>query len=61
MKIHRIGKKIRLLYVVAPDGLPQAEFRIYHHDPEAFDLYEIGAPVFVGWNARDLKIFKATA
>ena len=51
----------RLLYVVVPDGLPQAEFRIYHHDPEAFDLYEIGAPVFVGWNARDLKIFKATA
>ncbi|MFV0333935.1 MAG: ABC transporter ATP-binding protein [Tropicimonas sp.] len=51
----------RLLYVAALDGLPEVEFRIYHHDPDAFDLYDIGAPVSIGWNARDMKIFKSTA
>ncbi|SFC22728.1 ABC transporter ATP-binding protein [Tropicimonas isoalkanivorans] len=61
-KIHDvIFEGERLLYVAALDGLPGVEFRIYHHDPDAFDLYDIGAPVMIGWNARDMKIFKSVA
>ncbi|RYH06193.1 ABC transporter ATP-binding protein [Tropicimonas sp. IMCC6043] len=51
----------RLLYVAESDRLPGVAFQVYHHDTEAFDLYEIGAQVTIGWNARDMKIFKSTA
>ncbi|MCR4266535.1 ABC transporter ATP-binding protein [Nitratireductor sp. ZSWI3] len=49
----------RLLYVVEADALPGIAFHIYHHDPESFDLYQIGAPAAIGWNAQDMKIFNA--
>ena len=51
----------RLHYIVTCDRLSGAEFQVYHHDPRAFDLYRIGAPVAIGWTAKDLKVFKATA
>ncbi|MFD1881933.1 ABC transporter ATP-binding protein [Paracoccus pacificus] len=50
----------RLLYVVHSPDLPATEIRIYHHDPAAFDLFEVGSDVSIGWNARDLKIFRKT-
>jgi putative spermidine/putrescine transport system ATP-binding protein len=46
----------RLLYVVHAPAL-DATLQIYHHDPEDYALFEIGEPVEVGWNARDLLIF----
>jgi putative spermidine/putrescine transport system ATP-binding protein len=47
----------RLLYVATADDLPGVEIRIYHHDPDAFDLFAVGAPITIGWTARDMKIF----
>ncbi|GHG86240.1 ABC transporter ATP-binding protein [Pseudodonghicola xiamenensis] len=49
----------RLLYTAASPILPGVDFQIYHHDPEAFDLYEVGQQVWIGWKAGDLKVFKA--
>lgn len=51
----------RQLYVVATDEIPGVTFRIYHHDPESFGLFEIGTRVVIGWNARDMKIFESRA
>ena len=48
----------RLLYLVAVPELPGTAFRIYHHDPDNLDLFEIGARVAIGWNAGDLKLFE---
>ncbi|HET9069708.1 MAG TPA: ABC transporter ATP-binding protein [Amaricoccus sp.] len=46
----------RLLYEVRVPALDSA-LHIYHHDPASFALFEIGAPVNVGWRARDLLLF----
>ncbi|WP_220475368.1 ABC transporter ATP-binding protein [Paracoccus onubensis] len=51
----------RQLYVVATEEIPGITFRIYHHDPESFGLFEIGTRVMIGWNARDMKIFESRA
>jgi putative spermidine/putrescine transport system ATP-binding protein len=51
----------RLLYIATADELPGLEFQIYHHDPRVFDLYRIGEPVMIGWNAKDMKIFRSAA
>ncbi len=48
----------RLLYIAAVPDLPGIPFRIYHHDPDNLDLFEVGATVAIGWNAGDLKLFK---
>ncbi len=46
----------RLLYVVNVPAL-QGELQIYHHDPTSYALFDVGAPVHLGWNARDLLVF----
>lgn len=48
----------RQLYIVAAVKIPDAEFRIYHHDPTSFGIYEVGASVRMGWADRDMKIFE---
>lgn len=50
----------RLLYIVAVPELPETLFRIYHHDPDNLDLFEIGETAAIAWNASDLKIFDRT-
>jgi putative spermidine/putrescine transport system ATP-binding protein len=49
----------RLLYQVAVPAI-DSTLHIYHHDPASYALFEIGAPVEVGWMARDLLLFKTT-
>ncbi|RHZ92564.1 ABC transporter ATP-binding protein [Cereibacter sphaeroides] len=46
----------RLLYLVEVPALGLA-LQVYHHDPEEFALFDAGAEVSLGWNARDLLIF----
>ncbi len=46
----------RLLYIVNVPAL-QGELQIYHHDPTSYALFDIGAPVCLGWNARDMLVF----
>lgn len=46
----------RLLYVIDVPAL-QGELQIYHHDPTSYALFDVGAPVHLGWNARDLLVF----
>lgn len=48
----------RLLYIVAVPAMPGIDFRIYHHDPDKLELFDIGQTALIGWNARDLKLFK---
>ena len=50
----------RLHYILSCDTLAGAEFQVYHHDPQALDLFTPGAAVTIGWAARDLKIFKTS-
>lgn len=47
----------RLLYVVKAT-LQDIEFQIYHHDPTSFDLFDVGAKIWIGWQRTDLRIFK---
>ena len=49
----------RLLYLVTVPLGAGCNFQIYHHDPAAFDLYEIGTKVSIGWCQADMKIFKS--
>ncbi|NIZ10677.1 ABC transporter ATP-binding protein [Pseudooceanicola sp. HF7] len=49
----------RLLYVLNCPALPGVDIQVYYHDPDAFDLFEIGSEVHFGWRARDLRIFRA--
>ena len=49
----------RLLYIVETRALPGLAFQIYHHDPLAFDLFEMGEAVTIGWRSQDMKIFKS--
>ncbi|MEP1496807.1 ABC transporter ATP-binding protein [Pseudophaeobacter sp.] len=51
----------RQMYVVEPGKLPGVVFNVYHHDPDSFDLFHVGASVAIGWNRRDMKIFKNSA
>lgn len=47
----------RLLYAVNVPALSQT-LRVYHHDPELHAMFEPGQGVKLGWNAKDLVIFK---
>lgn len=49
----------RQLYILRSAQLPGVDLQVYHHDPEAFDLFEIGSTVALGWNAGDMKVFRA--
>ncbi len=49
----------RLLYLVTVALGAGYEFQIYHHDPAAFDVFEIGARVSIGWCRADMKIFRS--
>lgn len=49
----------RLLYLVAVALDERCDFQIYHHDPAAFDLYEIGTFVSIGWRRKDMKVFRS--
>ena len=48
----------RLLYLVHVAVGSGLDVQIYHHDPAAFDVFEVGAPVSIGWRASDMKVFK---
>ena len=47
----------RVAYDVIVADLDGARLRVLDHDPGAHAEFEIGATVFLGWNARDLLIF----
>jgi putative spermidine/putrescine transport system ATP-binding protein len=47
----------RVAYDVIVADLGGARLRVLDHDPAAHAEFEIGATVFLGWNARDLLIF----
>jgi len=49
----------RLLYLVNVALGPSSDFQIYHHDPAALDLYEIGTKVSIGWRRHDMKVFRS--
>lgn len=51
----------RQMYVVEVGALSGTTFRVYHHDPDSFGLFNVGASVAIGWNRRDLKIFNPAA
>jgi putative spermidine/putrescine transport system ATP-binding protein len=48
----------RLLYVVQVPALSQT-IMVYHHDPESTEVFAAGAPVSLGWRARDMIVFEA--
>ncbi len=47
----------RVVYEVRVDALGGTALRVFDHDPALHAAFDIGAPVFLGWNARDLMIF----
>jgi putative spermidine/putrescine transport system ATP-binding protein len=51
----------RQMYIVEVAALSNATFRVYHHDPDSFELFSMGDAVALGWNRRDLKIFSTAA
>ena len=51
----------RQMYIVDAKSLPDTTFRVYHHDPDGFGLFDVGESVAIGWNRRDLKIFSPAA
>lgn len=48
----------RLLYVVKA-AQSDLEFQVYHHDPASFDLFDVGAKIWIGWQRADMRIFKS--
>lgn len=51
----------RLLYAVHCAQLSGIEMQIYHHDPNSFNLFDVGTAVHIGWNAKDMRVFKSAA
>ena len=47
----------RVVYEVRVDALGGTALRVFDHDPALHAAFDIGARVFLGWNARDLMIF----
>ncbi|QBY01433.1 ABC transporter ATP-binding protein [Rhodophyticola sp. CCM32] len=49
----------RLLYELSVPALGTDPVRIYHHDQNNFATHELGRPVHIGWESRDLHVFVA--
>jgi putative spermidine/putrescine transport system ATP-binding protein len=47
----------RIVYEIAVPALGGDIVRVFDHDPVGHTQYEIGAKVFIGWNARDVFVF----
>lgn len=49
----------RLLYELSVPQLGTDPVRIFHHDRNNFATHELGRPVHIGWESRDLHVFVA--
>lgn len=49
----------RLLYELSVPQLGPDPVRIFHHDRNDFATHELGRPVHIGWESRDLHVFVA--
>jgi putative spermidine/putrescine transport system ATP-binding protein len=49
----------RLLYELLVPQLGPDPVRIFHHDRNDFATHELGRPVYIGWESRDLHVFVA--
>jgi putative spermidine/putrescine transport system ATP-binding protein len=49
----------RLLYELSVPQLGPDPVRIFHHDRNDFATHELGRPVHIGWESRDLHVFIA--
>lgn len=49
----------RLLYELSVPQLGNDPVRIFHHDRTDFATHELGRPVHIGWESRDLHVFVA--
>ncbi|MBX3569583.1 MAG: ABC transporter ATP-binding protein [Rhizobiaceae bacterium] len=47
----------RTVYEIVVAAVGEVTLRVFDHDPAGHSQFDIGAPVFLGWNARDLMIF----
>lgn len=47
----------RVVYEIAVPALGGDVLRVFDHDPAGHTQHEIGARVFIGWNARDVYVF----
>ncbi|MGO4836609.1 TOBE domain-containing protein, partial [Rhizobiaceae sp. 2RAB30] len=47
----------RVVYEIAVPALGGDVLRVFDHDPAGHTQYEVGARVFIGWNARDVFVF----
>jgi len=48
----------RVVYEVSVPALTGDVLRVFDHDPVGHSQFEIGASVFLGWNARDVFVFE---
>ncbi|MDQ6434147.1 ABC transporter ATP-binding protein [Mesorhizobium sp. LHD-90] len=48
----------RVVYEVLVPSLGDAVIRVFDHDPEGHSQHDIGSQVFLGWNARDVLVFR---
>ena len=48
----------RMVYEVSIPALAALTFKVFDHDPVGHSQYEIGAGVFLGWNAKDMLVFR---
>ena len=47
----------RVVYEVRVPALDDAMLRVFDHDPAGHSQYDSGTAVYVGWNARDLRVY----
>lgn len=47
----------RVVYEVGVPALDDAMLRVFDHDPAGHSQYDSGTAVYVGWNARDLRVY----
>ncbi len=48
----------RVVYEVTVPALGDTVVRVFGHDPEKHAQHSVGADVFLGWNARDMLVFR---
>ncbi|RUU45153.1 ABC transporter ATP-binding protein [Mesorhizobium sp. M6A.T.Ca.TU.002.02.2.1] len=48
----------RMVYEVACAAIGQEVIRVFDHDAAAHTQFDIGESVFLGWNARDMLVFR---
>jgi putative spermidine/putrescine transport system ATP-binding protein len=47
----------RVVYTVELQELEGLTLRVFDHDPSSHAEHKVGAPVILGWNARDLFVY----